>query len=66
MAFDKTLPIEGALAPTYNDIMRADKVALEAALNAYMYFATVMKGTLVHLWTGPFSRVTHTQYWKDW
>lgn len=40
MAFDKTLPIEGALAPTYNNIMRADKVALEAALNAYMYFVT--------------------------
>jgi len=40
MAFDKTLPIEGALAPTYNNIMRADKTALEAALNAYMYFAT--------------------------
>lgn len=40
MAFDKTLPIEGALAPTYNDIMRADKAALEAALNAYMYFET--------------------------
>jgi len=40
MAFDKTLPIEGALAPTYNNIMRADKIALEAALNAYMYFAT--------------------------
>ncbi len=40
MVWDKTLPIEGALAPTYNDIMRADKIALEAALNAYMYFAT--------------------------
>ena len=40
MAFDKTLPIEGAYAPTYNDIMRADKTALEAALNAYMYFVT--------------------------
>lgn len=40
MVWDKTLPIEGALAPTYNDIMRADKTALEAALNAYMYFAT--------------------------
>lgn len=40
MAFDKTLPIEGALAPTYNNIMRADKIALEAALNAYMYFVT--------------------------
>ena len=40
MVWDKTLPIEGALAPTYNDIMRADKTALEAALNAYMYFVT--------------------------
>lgn len=40
MAFDKTLPIEGALAPTYNNIMRADKTALEAALSAYMYFKT--------------------------
>ena len=40
MVFDKTLPIEGALAPTYNNIMRADKTALEAALNAYFYFAT--------------------------
>lgn len=40
MAWDKTLPIEGALAPTYNNIMRADKTALEAALNAYMYFLT--------------------------
>lgn len=40
MVWDKSLPIEGALAPTYNDIMRADKTALEAALNAYMYFAT--------------------------
>lgn len=38
--FDKTLPIEGAKAPTYNNIMRADKTALEAALNAWMYFAT--------------------------
>ena len=40
MVFDKTLPIEGALAPTYNNIMRKDKEALEAALNAYFYFAT--------------------------
>lgn len=40
MVFDKTLPIEGALAPTYNNIMRANQTALEAALNAYMYFAT--------------------------
>jgi hypothetical protein len=40
MVFDKTLPIEGALAPTYNNIMRADKEALEAALNAWFYFVT--------------------------
>jgi hypothetical protein len=40
MVWDKSLPIEGALAPTYNDIMRADKTALEAALNAYFYFVT--------------------------
>lgn len=40
MVWDKTLPIEFALAPTYNNIMRADKTALEAALNAYFYFVT--------------------------
>ncbi len=40
MVWDNTLPIEGALAPTYNNIMRADKTALEAALNAYFYFVT--------------------------
>ena len=40
MAWDKDQPAEGALAPTYNNIMRANQSALETALNAYFYFAT--------------------------
>ncbi len=40
MAWKETEPIEGILAPDLNDVIRDNNEALEAALDAWCYFAT--------------------------
>ena len=40
MAWLKTEPVEGILAPNLNDVIRDNNTALETALNKEMNFAT--------------------------